>query len=291
MYSPINEPVKFTYRAGIRFQMVLALAAVLLILVSFVLTADMLTEDLWVAGVFVLFLPLVAWQFVRRSGSLTIDSQGLRRTGLFGNETSLAWSDLAVRHSAVRSGLLLSDSLGGAKIEIDPELEGFAAAVEMVRQARPDLWRATLGEYRKRFSLLSLGLVVGLSLVMLSAVFFLFLQDGAGEAPWIILLIVGILFMMFAVMALRMPLELRLQGGEMAVRFITGEKRLQASEVAEVTLEAQYAGRNGRIAVVTVRSMQGRNIRLSGQFGGGAEAYCLLKTWLEDQRKVRSTGG
>ena len=285
MYSPIQGPVTFTYRAGLRFQLGLALALFILFLASIVLASDMQQEDWLFAGVFALFLPWMGWQFIRHGGSLTIDNLGLRRAGLFGSETSLAWSDLAVQRSALRTGLLLSDSMNSARIEIDPELEGFPAAVELVRQSRPDLWRAQIGDYRKRFSLLPLGLVIGFSLIITIALFYLFIQDDTGQAVWLGLLFPVIMVVVIAGLTLRLPLELRLQANEIAVRFITGEKRFRGDQVADITLEVQYAGRSGRMAVINIRSFQGGIVKLSGQFGGGAEAYCLIKTWLEEWRK------
>ena len=306
MIFQLRKSVKFSYQARPLLLLLLLVSVFALGEYGFMWVLGLSTEDIhvwqlfWICLAILLYLAMTAWYVIRRGGNLVIDGQGLRYTGLLGNETSLAWGAVHLRRGAMGVGLQLSDAQGQAKIEIDPQLEGFTTAVELVRQARPDLWRVNGRDFQKRTSLppflllLLLEFFVLLWVVLISIPSILNLSaDNPQNAIWIVILMAGLVIgmSMATSLALHVPLKLYLQGHELVVRFITSEKRLCVEQLADVTMDFRYFFKIGVLHNVNIYPLQGSQFKLATYYRNGAEIYCLLRTWLEDQRKVRSTGG
>lgn len=301
-------PIPATFRHSSARQFLLALGFVLffVMLVSW-LSLEELT--FWMIALLAILIAIPAWALIRRTGSVTIDAEGIRRTGWLGSQKSIRWADLTVQSDWTRGHLLLGDALGEHRFLLDSDLQGFDQAVEMVRSHRPDLfkldaWLAdAAGSPSLRLSspvpLIMSLLAIVLIILGFGGIFFLLdpslpMRD---QDPLIrqLMLVVVLPYVLARSLPLstmlKQPLFMYLDRRELVARYLAGERRFLAQDIQDVRLEAKFPapsmsppGKDRRHTEVTILPNQGKELRLIGAYNRCPWLYCVLKTWWEGPR-------
>ena len=277
------DGVTFRYRAEIKIGLGIS-AVLLLVFTVYMLLGGLTNENLILSGLFLVMLLFMGLAFLRYSSTLTIDGQGVRQTSLFGGENILPWGDINLQRKGMRRGMVLVDSMGGNKVCIDPDLNAFEQAVEMVRERRRDLWRQPGGVYDLRPNWLQLA--VPLIFVLFPFIIMVTLFSYSTDFPWIVGLLLVILMVVMGGVLAMLIWRVSLEGDRLTVRRLTGEQHFQVNEISNIRLDVVNAGRSGRIPVVKIATRQGKESTLRGQFLDAPNLYCVLRTWWEDRRTI-----
>ncbi|MEW5870770.1 MAG: hypothetical protein AB1894_15965 [Chloroflexota bacterium] len=296
-YQFLFRPTIFRYSAFMQAILVLSIVGMLFGAIFLLLLGQ---QSIWLLIPLPLILGYLAWELIRRTGSVTIDAEGVRRSGLLGSEKFIRWADLTVRNDWTRRHLVLRDSLGDHKIVLENELGNFSQAVEMVRHRRADLFQAELRQAAGPFGVASFNLVSIVLLVIpfllvtflgviLLVYFFAEMPSLEDSMPPYIMWLTFFASVMTAgvplVFLLLQPLSMRLGRKVLEVRYLTGKQRFLANDIQDIRLEVVSAGKGGLQIQISIIPRQGKTLRMRGPSSGGPWLYCVLKTWWEGQKR------
>lgn len=183
---------------------------------------------LWIAGlIFLLWLGWIVFGLIQCTGSITMDYMGIHYRGNFGIETSLFWQEVLVRSDWSHYSLILHSAQNDKVIKLNPELDEYCTAIELVRQHRPDLWYVKDSEFHYTpppalFARLSLParLTAGQFLVLffmpllISELFF-----RAYQQVWYILGLIGLVVLGYILQNLFSPRKFSFHGSELVLHY------------------------------------------------------------------------
>lgn len=166
----------------------------------------------------------------------------------------------------------------GQVIKVDPYLANFAWLIDVVRLARPGLWRKTdRREFRR-------SRAVDVVLVLLAAAPWALLgwlwRSGTGVAWWLWAALVA-LGVCCLYVPLSRPYRLRIGDDALYLRYPIRERVIAASDIArvEITRQPGVAGAVYAGYAVTLLLTDGRRISLDGFGGGVGEFSNTLFAW------------
>ncbi|MEW5870783.1 MAG: hypothetical protein AB1894_16030 [Chloroflexota bacterium] len=236
-------------------------------------------------GVIIAFL---AWAYVRKMDSVTIDLAGIRHVGPLTSGKMIRWADLVVQNDRSRQHLVLSDGLGDNKILLDNGLDGFAQAVELIRRRRPDLFQVEFVDSGKRYFTFSFWSMLDATFFLVFfggiAALLLFFAVAGGKLYWLLLLFALAISSLPLVYVLTRPLFVCFDRQEIRVRYPLGDRRWLAQDIQAICLEVtRESGHQTRVRIIPRhgRGLPMLGLFVIGLFVGGPWLYCALKTWWE----------
>jgi len=211
-------------------------------------------------------------EFLKSGYSVSISSDGIS-TSLLGRERCLNWSEICSVKSLSASGNLeLQNADNSCSIRIQSQIEGYFELIKQLVDKRPDLWNGNMPEtfHQAVGSQLFSG-CLGILLIAL----------GIGVVKNEVA--VGIFSLVFgSLIWINLLTDTQIitsQEGELALRSVIREQRLDASAIEMIRVNTSDRSRSISRHSVIIKLKTGKRIPLNGFKEGPAMLYHTLQTW------------
>jgi hypothetical protein len=266
----------YTYPPGTRGQM---LVAVCLMGLATVCAAIIFSG----APIVLLFIGLPTLfgivEFIKSGYSVSISGAGIS-TSLLGRESRLNWSEICSIKSLSASGdLELQNADNSCSIRIQSQIEGYLELIKQLVDKRPDLWNSNVPETFHR--------AVGNQLLS-GCLGILLMALGIGVVKNEVA--VGIFSLVFGsliwVNLLADTQIITLQEGELVLKSLIREKRLNASAVERIRVDTSERGHSSTRHSVIIKQKNGKRISLNGFKEGPALLHYALQSWWQQNASL-----